>query len=244
MREADCLVIGASFAGAGFAAAAGKDVVIVENTCVLGKEFAAGLNQKPAKKMICKTKQGKNLENELKRRGLLNENGEIYAQPAVFVLSKLLLELKTEVRFHTVVTNIEHVGSGFEITLFNNEGISKMRAKQVIDTTSAGVFGKHKRRKFLCSAVAGQTELRNEITGMAYIALPLEESCGWMEAREKTLAYVQKNNLKIVMMANEFAYRDSAEPKETEGILWLPSDGFYNLLEAFEGGAAVAEQRI
>ena len=244
MKETELFIVGATFAAIGIADALGKQTVIAEETCVLGTEFAAAFNQKEPKKITCFTESGKTLEKQLAMRGLLNPNGEIYAQPAVFVLAKACIRQQIQLHFNTLVTEIKKLENGYKVTLFNCDGYQTILAKQVIDTTSTGVFKNKKREKWICSAVAQNGQIKNEITDMQYIPIPLAESEGWVEARKKTLAYAKEKNAKIVMIANAFCYRDRVQPTEQEGVLWIPSDGFYNLLDAYEGGAAYVQQGI
>lgn len=244
MQTVDVLIIGATFCGAGIACSSKKKVMIVEAGFVSGSEFAAGMNQKTPKTTACRTEMGKKLEKMLRSKKLLNKTGELYAQPAVFVLSALLCEQKTDVRLNTLITDIQKTSDGCRVTLLNEDGQTEILAKQIIDTTSTGVFCQFSRPKYLCTAVDKNGLVKNEITGMHYSVLPLDASSGWAEAREQVLCEAEKCGQKIIMSANNFVYRDEVLPKQTEYGLWMPSDGFYNLLAAFEGGADYAEQNL
>ncbi len=242
MHTADILVIGATFCGCAIALNSNKKVIVAESGFVLGSEFAQSMNQKRPKKTQFCTDLGKTFECELKKRGLLNENGEIYAQPAVFVLSSLLKEKGTDVRLNTVVTDIQIKDDGYLVTLFESEGFYNLTVKTIIDTTSTGVFCTFPREKCLCTTVQGKGDIQNEITGAGCSIVALKEEDTWYTAREKALKRAKTDGEKIIMTANAFAYRDQVNMQSAPYGTFLPSDGFYNLTDAFEGGAAYAEK--
>lgn len=242
MHTADILVIGATFCGCAIALNSNKNVIVAESGFVLGSEFAQSMNQKSPKNTKFRTDLGKKFECELKKRGLLSESGEIYAQPAVFVLAALLKEKGADVRLNTAVTDIQKIDNGYLVTLFEPEGFYSLTAKTVIDTTSTGVFGAFPREKYLCTTVQGKGDIQNEITGAGCSVIALKKEDTWISAREKVLKRAKTDGEKIIMTANAFAYRDEAGMQSAPYGTFLPSDGFYNLTDAFEGGAAYAEK--
>lgn len=237
MKYTPYLILSASFLGIGFAIT--KDCVILEESSTIGNEFAASLCQKPAVKIPVSTVLGKNFEKELASRKFLNENGEIYTQSAVFLLSDFLLRANREIHLDTVVTHIEKQDNGFTVTYFNNEGEQQIFAEKVIDTTSCGVFHTKDRKKY-AFALTNKGEVQNEITGLSYISVPFDDN--WIKTRETLLQKSRQEDFSILLTANEFCCTDPYEPEETDGIVFAPSDGFYNPLAAFEGGASLAEK--
>lgn len=228
--KTEYLILGASFFGAGFALKNKGKCVILEEGATVGKEFISSFNQKKPREILCKTELGDAFKIDLKKRGLLNKNGEIYAGPATFLLSEILLKSEAEVYFDTVVTKIEKINSEFKVTFLNIDGENQIFAKKIIDTTSFGAFNTLKRDTYF-GAVAECGDIKNEITNLEFSYVKFEGD--YMLARNNLL----KKGGKIIMFANSPCCFDGVYPSENEGFLSAPSDGFYNLLEAFDGGA-------
>ena len=240
MRKIDWLIFGATFLGCSFAQKI-QNCVILEEKCTLCKEFIENFNEKTPKIFIPQTKDGKAFHDTLKKQKLVSESGAIYGLPALFEFAKpLSLNTLFEIHFDTVVTSINKEQDGFIVEYSNCDGLQKIFAKHILDTTSSGVLYQNTRPAYFAAVVDKNGEVKNEITGLDYIFVPFDTD--FSVTREKLIEKAKALNSKILMMSNSLCYRDEVLPYEKDGIYFAPSDGFYNPLFAVEGGVLLADE--
>lgn len=238
MKKTKWLILGATFLGCSFAVLK-NDCVILEEGCNIGNEFVSAFNQKKPIPFNLKTSKANSFLNSLKEDGLVTESGEIYSQPAVFKLASLLVKNETEIHFDTVVLEIKKQNNGFLVEYSNCDGLSTIFAENILDTTSVGTILKHDRKAYL-SVAAENGEITNEITKMSYFFVEYEKD--FITTRKSAYKKAKKNNFKVIMTADRLCYLNEIKPFCHDSINYAPSDGFYNLIYAFEGGVLLAEE--
>jgi hypothetical protein len=253
--EYETIIIGASFLGLG-AAMGLENCAVIERGGLFGAEFVNSYKVSLPGQIIVKTKPGIAFLKDLRARGLVDEEGEIYQAPAVYVLSRFLKEKPVNIRLMTEIINLEKQGNWYQLTLYHSRGFERIRAKRVIDT---GVPGWTPGRslptgseKFLNAIIVnpGGNSMaglsRNQISGLWTYSLPAALYMERHEAVEKLCALehtFQKNNMRIASIAPEFAYTlDPAAEEIDAGFWWRPSAAWANLISAFDEGAALAER--
>lgn len=254
-RVYDIAIFGTTFLGLG-AALRLENAVVIEKGGLFGTEFVNSYKVCEAKIINPKTELGINFLQNLKRRGLISDKGQIYPAPAVYVLSSYLKEKMPDILLMTTVTSIKKVDGYYEIMVYHSNGFETIYAKQILDTTTLGIghnaAKKHKMKKYLNTIVYNPEG--NELEGLSFncqnelytytLSVKLNTSrydavealCGM----EKVFA---EHNLQISSIASDFAY--SIEPCIEivgEGFVWNPSTGYTNLVEAFDRGIQFAEE--
>ena len=104
MKRYRLVVLGASFLGIGAALTEPADTVIIEPSCRLGDDYVNCLCAQDWRTVHPCTKPGKQLYSEMEKRGLLYKDGSVYAEPAIFILSKWLYQSNVSVCLSTTVT--------------------------------------------------------------------------------------------------------------------------------------------
>ena len=240
MRKTEWLIFGATFLGFSFAMKK-ENCVILEEGCTIGPEFVENFNQKEPKPFNPVTKDGEVIKNILLDKNFISETGEYYPTPMLFEFAKLIEKKQDiEIHFDTVVTAVSKENDGFLVEFSNCNGKQTIFAKNILDTTSCGVFRNNKRSAFFAAAVESKGEVKNEIMNINFIFVPFDKD--FTETRKNVFEKAKKLGTKIMMLSNSLCYRDEVKPYCENDIHYAPSDGFYNPLFAFEGGVLLAEE--
>lgn len=251
----DTAVFGTTFLGLG-AALGMENAVVIEKGGLFGAEFVNSYKVCAPKVVEPKTELGKEFLEDLKRRGLVSETGEIYPAPSVYVLSSYLKEKSIDILLMTEVTDIKKVEDYYEIMVYHSNGFETIYAKRILDTTILGIghdaSGKHEKQKQLNAIVYNPdgSELEglsfNSQNGLYTYTLPVNPDVDRYEAVE-LLCGMEKvfaeKNLQISSIASDFSYfiKPCREMIE-EQFVWNPSVGYANLIEAFDMGVQFAEE--
>lgn len=254
-RYYDTAVFGTTFLGLG-AALSMENVVVIEKGGLFGAEFVNNYKVCAPKAVEPKTELGKDFLVNLKRRGLVSEEGEIYPAPAVYVLSSYLKKKPFDILLMTEVTGIKKVNNDYEIKVYHSRGFETIYAKCILDTTTLG-NGHTKIKKYdvqkQLNVIVHNPDgnvldglIFNAQNGLYTYTLSVNQDMERYEAVEKLCSkedVFKENNLKISSIASDFSYT-IAPCRETieEQFVWIPSTTYANLVEAFDKGVQFAEE--
>lgn len=251
----DYAVLGATFLGLG-AALSMENAVVIEKGGLFGAEFVNSYKVCEPKVMKPETTLGKEFLENLEKRGLVSEYGEIYPAPAVYVISSYLKEKSLDILLMTEIIDIKKEDGYYEIMVYHYNGFETIYAKEILDTTNLGIG--HDKAKSHAFQKQLNTIMYNpdgvKIEGMSYncqnklytYTVPVEPDTSRYDAVERLCSMEKvftEKNLKISSIASDFSY--TAEPcREEVGtrFTWIPSTAYANLVEAFEMGVQFAEE--
>lgn len=251
----DTAVFGTTFLGLG-AALSMENVVVIEKGGLFGAEFVNSYKVCAPKAVVPKTEHGREFLADLKRRGLVSEEGEIYPAPAVYVLSSYLKEKPFDILLMTEVTGIKKVDNYYEIMVYHSNGFETIYAKRILDTTTLGIghnaSGKYEKQKQLNAIVYNPDGnvldglFFNSQNGLYTYTLPVDlDTCRYDAVEmvcgmEKVFA---EKNLQISGIASDFSYTmEPCREAIEEQFVWIPSTAYANLVEAFDKGVQFAEE--
>ena len=251
------LIIGATALGLAAAAAFGEGAVVAERSGLAAWEFAASFEPGEGPWQAA-SPAGEALRQELVRRAVLSERGT-HIQGAAPVFFRLIRERGLQVRFLTEAAELRQEDGGFAVTLADSAGLHSLRADAVLDTTSAGGLLPLEGRILQVSLNADLIPagegvpppvceekdtllVPGHFENEYYLKYWLEPSDTPARAREKLFAFWENRgsgllDWRIAALSPFLSVR-------TEGggqgkLLWRPSSGCRNLLEAFETGMAL-----
>ncbi len=251
----DTVILGATFLGLGAALAKGKDVAVIEKGSLFGAEYVDCFRSAKETEFEPKTMLGQHFFAELKARGLVAENGQLYQAPAVYVLSSFLKEKEIDIYMMTEVISIEKTEAGYRITIFNTQGFSTIETKRILDTTNLGTghnLGKTIAWSKSLNVILYNPDKQkleglsfNSASGLYFYKMPVEQDISRYEAMERLVAMekeLTEKNMRISAIAQEFAYDLEPVMKQAdEHFIWQPSCAYINLTEAYDKGVALME---
>lgn len=133
------LVCGATFAGIGAALAAqaaGRSVVVIERSALLGGEFIEAFQCRHAE-WKPRTDWGQWLYRNMRERGIIGEDGcSVYLAALHSLLCLLVREQRLQVRMMTEIVEVGGGGGQYEVELHDIHGKSVIRVGDILDTTS------------------------------------------------------------------------------------------------------------
>ena len=251
----DTAVFGTTFLGLG-AALSMENVVVIEKGGLFGAEFVNSYKVCAPKVVEPKTELGKEFLEDLKRRGLVSEAGEIYPAPAVYVLSSYLKQKSIDILLMTEVTDIKKVDNYYKIMVYHSNGFETIYAKRILDTTTLGIghdtAGGYEKQKLLNAIMYNPdgSELEglsfNVQNGLYTYTLPVDLDTSRYNAVEMLCGMEQvfaEKHLQISSIASDFSYTmESCRETIGEQFVWIPSTAYANLAEAFDMGVQFAEE--
>ncbi len=259
-------ILGATFYGMA-AALSEPGTVIIERSGSIGNDFVASLNEKPPRMLDMKSSLGIDFKQNLEARGLTDGSGAVYSGPSLYVVSDYLKKANTELLLLTEVVGIEKAKDYYILTVYNNEGFSRINARTILDTTATGVLhdcahrvSQSKKLGVIVKTASSRTApvpsgssacemLHNPISGLSILHIPLDAEDGWVEARKKLHSFwssegLEQSGARIAFVATEFAYTlPETMKKIKDEWFWIPSCSFGNLLDAFDQGALFHSSR-
>ncbi len=266
MKHAPILVLGATMAGTALALSRPADTLVVERSMLFGTDYLGSLNIKRCRPDLVRQPLALDFRDELFRRNLLNDAGEVHAQRIAGVLANRLRNSGAGVLLLTEVVAISPRDEGYEVVLYNADGYTTVHAGQIIDTTSDGYFLDPSQRppiqKSLCAALAvpagavltsccptGGQILQGRFADEFVLKVALDAADGWVAARARLNACWQEcrsrlpDGCAIAAIATEWAVDFQIEPADHVDLAvharwrWHPSASYQDLLSAFAGGA-------
>ncbi len=255
VKHYETVILGATFLGLGAALSIKGKVAVVESGGLFGAEFVDCFKICHKTEIKMKTKQGADFADDLKERKLMNESGEIYPAPSVYVVSSFIKNRPMDILLMTEVISIRKLSGCYEITIFNTQGFDTIIAEHILDTTTLGTGheeGKlvHKTKSLnaiLYNPDGNELEnlYYNTMNGLYYYHMPVPDDMSRYDAIEmlceKEKIFVEKN-MRISTIAQEFAYElKPVIEKIEDDFVWIPSAAYDNLVEAFDRGVLAAE---
>lgn len=239
----DCIIIGSGYASFGYALSH-KNTLIIDSGELCDKFFCGcgnmgkGWDAKPSSEL------GKKLMNTFEEYGVIKGSfADIAALETVFC--KFLSDYSPSVMFLTETAKTEKIGELYYITVYSNEGYSRLCAKNVIIAVPQGKSSYVSARfrgacadeikKVFPTALLYNTIYENEI--IAHIP-PQHKSLA--EERERIINdWWEKSEQGILMNIFPLFGYDKGQTKNEDGIMYLDEQSFDNALAAFEFGGAV-----
>lgn len=261
--ECSLLVCGATLAGLGVAVAAleaKRDVIVVERTASVGREFIEAFNPGfgwglPA------TEFGQRFREALIGRNLMEESGPVHLPGVHPVLCLLIKQYGLKVKFLTEIVGVSERGGRYEVLLHDASGCRPVFAERIVDTstqrlTVPGSLVVPKRKRV--NAYLHHSDIRN-----AAMPDPIDETMSvyrgrfrsevilkaavapeddWLQARQKLHQYWQARPAQwapwtIAAVAGEFESDVPGGPhRQGERWIWLPSETLSNPLAAIDQG--------
>ncbi len=250
-KRYDTVILGATFLGFGAALSMKGKTAIVESGGLFGAEFVDCFKLCHKSPVRTVTEKGTEFAEDLKRRKLINELGEIYPAPTIYVLSSLLKNRPMDILLMTEVISIKRQSGCYEITIFNTQGFCTITAGQILDTTTFGkghTEGQEIPRLKSLNAILYNSDGNdlenlhyNSMNGLYYYHMPVTMDMSRYDALEmlcrKEKEFLEKN-IRISTIAQAFAYEMEPVVKRIgEQFVWIPSAAYHNLVEAFDAGA-------
>lgn len=186
----------------------------------------------------------------LRSKGILSENGRIHIVPCAAELGRFIVNHKLDILLETQILSVARADKGFEVTIFNRDGMQKIFAKNVINTEN--ILGEGALRTLGAVLVNGTSSLsvpdelgyiqyeRNESEPIFH--LKLDEKDDMVTAREKMRLVIDGGNRfgdwQIAAVASEIAwhYDHVVRMITDDGMLNVLSASFGNIISAMEGG--------
>ncbi len=253
----DTIIFGCSYISIGFASA-NKNTLIIEETELVDHSFFGALNVGKNWDYIPETNEGKHFKKALEGFDIIN--GKLASinelSPVVFDYIK---RTKLNILFLTNTVSIDKKEAFYEIVIFNNSGLSTLKAKNIIDTTPLGFFKKtsnilskninllsyNNSSEFDAMIVKAFGKDAEVIAGNRhnerFVKIPLKIEANMTDAR-KVINDGWKIHLaekcKIAMIAFDFHYEyEKTVCTISHDFLKLTDSNFENAVQAFDFGA-------
>lgn len=273
MRQAksSLLVCGATFAGLGAAAAAletKRDVVVVERTASVGREFIEAFNPGSGREEP-ETELAQNLRDDWIRRGLQEGDGPVHLPGLHPVLCLLIRRYGLKVSFLTEIVEVAERNGQYEVLLVDASGYRRMQVDEIADTSSERLTTPGRlyvpRRKwiraYLHHPAAGQTDLpapfdgamsvcRGRFPAEVMLKLSVDPQDDWREARQRLYRLwrnrpAEWSSWTIAATAGTFQSDVPPGPLQLgEAWRWLPSEAFSNPLTAIDRGCNLYRKAV
>lgn len=257
------LVCGATLGGLGAAVAAletKRDVVVVERTSLVGREFIEAFNpgkgwEEPA------TALGRSLRDDWVSRGLTEKQGLIHLPALHAVLCLLIKQRGLKLRFLTEIVEVAERDGGCEVLLHDAAGPSRVRVDELLDTSSerlttpGRLFAPERKRlnAYLHHPDISSADLpapidetmavsRGRFPSEAILKLTVDPGDDWPQARERLYRYWQArpaewSSWTIAAVAGTFETSVPMGPQSLgDRWSWIPSEALSNPLAAIDNG--------
>ncbi len=260
---AETVLIGASAFSAGFVTAYGKSCVVLEPSILIASEFSASFRNIVTADFDALSAEGKKLKDEAVKRNILNDKKEISIIPMSGMLAERFMEKEVPLLLNCAIESIEYKDGEYTVSWFGIDGMSSIRCKYVIDTTSAGVLCGNdeeytkKLRAMLCSALGSEPDvyaaenytdegiriIRGRFKGEYVFEAEIPRETGFGAAREllvRKWERAMENGLSSWRIASISSYFDyeykNPVCKRVQNYYRIPSSSYGDVFEAFEGG--------
>lgn len=233
-----------------------KGALAIGRGILLAQEFCQGYVS--PRLSAPQTELGRDLQDELTRRGLL-ENGRAHLPPIADVLARRLLEKNAHLYLDAEALDVRPVSGGFEVDVMAVDGLRTVTAERVIDTTSEGLwrcvrqlsnYKKEVRVPLLRTTgslpvlPAGVHIEYGLLPDEAILCVPVDRNAGWQAMR-----FALRDAWRALSAA-DIGWELAAEPVEpailydapvcavlSRGWTFRPSVSHGDLMSAFEEGS-------
>ncbi|RKN85296.1 hypothetical protein [Paenibacillus ginsengarvi] len=255
------LVIGATLAGLGLAAAGKERALVVERTSGVGREYLGCFHPGERLEEPTSSEAAGVLREELTRRNLLSEN-RLHLGALAPVLFNRIRRDGWRVRFLTEIIGIEREAEAdaYTVTLFDASGLRQIRTSFIVDTTSLCVSSPASkpaiRSKKLNAMLhnadpsanapvlneGGAEVVQGRFPGEVILKLNLDPGDDWPSARDKLHRYwadrpAAFGSWTMALVADAFeTFTEKGPFSLGDRWVWLPSCAYANALQAFDAG--------
>lgn len=272
-RTAKCslLICGATFAGLGAALAAleaKRNVIVVERTALVGREFIETFNpgtgwSDPTTELV------QSFRNDLITRNLMENNGPVHLPGLHPLLCQLIKQFGLKIKFLTEIVGVAEQDGSYVVHLHDASGSYTLLADEIWDTSSqrltvpGSLFVPERKR---LNAYLHHPDIRN--TG---IPSPIDDSmsvrCGRFQsevilkvevapeddlrqARQRLVQFWQNRpeewaSWTIAAIASGFESTVAASSEQlAERWSWLPSEALSNPLSALDQGYVTFKKAV
>lgn len=251
-KKFDTIIIGASLLGAGVCSSLGKSALMVESGGLVGNEFINAFDERGAYDGEPVTEQAKLYAQIMRERKIMSPDGYIHLAAAMYALCDIIRRKDISLLLYTRVLEYKYDNGEYDVTLFNAQGYSHVRAKRIIDTREAKYiksFGSYGAKKYLNAVVRPLTDdtahlIYNPASKLYTYSHEVNIGDDLCAAREHFYsAWLAKSGTTgkyaLTLLANTFAYKFDSPITATgeNGIIYAPSASCKNLLDAFDRGA-------
>lgn len=233
-----------------------KGALAIGRGILLAQEFCQGYVS--PRLSAPQTELGRDLQDELARRGLL-ENESAHLPPIADVLARRLLEKNAHLYLDAETLDVRPVSGGFEVDAVAVDGLRTVTAERVIDTTSEGLwrcarqlsnYKKEARVPLLRTTgslpvlPAGVHIEYGLLPDEAILCVPVDRNAGWQAMR-----FALRDAWRALSAA-DIGWELAAEPVEpailydapvcavlSRGWTFRPSVSHGDLMSAFEEGS-------
>lgn len=233
-----------------------KGALAIGRGILLAQEFCQGYVS--PRLSAPQTELGRDLQDELARRGLL-EDESAHLPPIADVLARRLLEKNANLYLEAEVLDVRPVSGGFEVDVMAVDGLRTVTAERVIDTTSEGLWrcarqlsNYKKEARVPLLKTTGLLPVLPEGVHIEYgllpdeaiLCVPVERNAGWQEMR-----FALRDAWRA-LYAENIGWEMAAEPVEpailydapvcavlSRGWTFRPSVSCGDLMRAFEEGS-------
>lgn len=271
MKQIPLLIVGATFAGLGFASESGPEALVVEPFSQPGPEFISSYRPGEQWPRTARTEAGGRLLEELERRGVLDADRRLHVPAVLPIVCSWIREYGLRLLLMTQVVRIAPHPDGYEVTLAHASGLETLVAGRIVDTTSGGLpqtgvnelESAYKRINALLYRASLEADVsaplpepfderlaivRGPLASEAIVSLKLAAHDDWPTARRKLYAaWLDRpaawQPWTIAAIADTFEHRAGKGPTAIRPS-WtrLPSCAYANLLEALEEGILAARK--
>lgn len=259
------LIYGATAAGIGLLLKHHPHALLVERSAQVGHEFVAAFHPGSHWQQQPHWEPARQLYDEMMVRNLLSLDGRVHLPPVAVVLMNLVKQEKLNFHLMTRIVAVEPLVQGYEVTLQNADGLQKIIAGRIVDTTSdcescpayppLPIYRKLNAMLFCNQADAkvpvleeGAGEIvQGRFPGELIFKLDLEKDDDWVSARRKMHHYWQNRPAALVpwtlaAIADRFEVHVEKGPHcVAPAWRWLPSCAYENIVAAFDGGYGVEQ---
>jgi hypothetical protein len=271
LKHIPLLIVGATFAGLGFASESGPGALVVEPFSQPGHEFISSYRPGERWPRNARTEAGRRLLEELERRGVLDADRRLHIPAVLPIVCSWIREQRIQLLLMTQIVRIAPHPDGYEVTLAHASGLETLVAGRIVDTTSGGLPHSDvdesviadKRINALLHRASHEADasvplpepfderlsfVRGPFASEAIASLKLAASDDWPTARRKLYAAwlarpAAWQPWTIAAIADTFEHRAGKGPTVIRPN-WtrLPSCAYANLLEALEEGVLTARK--
>lgn len=267
MKHIPQLIVGATFAGLGFASETRLETLVVEPFSQPGREFISSYRPGDRWPRMARTEAGGRLLEQLERRHALDAADRLHLPAVLPILCRWIEEHELQLLLMTQIVRIVPHPDGYEVTLAHASGLETLLAGSILDTTSDGLpqagasrpGAVHKRINAMLhhpGPAASLPEPFDERVSLVQgrfgsevvASFELASDDDWLTARQKLYAVWRDRPAAwqpwtIAAIADTFEQRVEQGPTAIRPN-WtrLPSCAYANLLEALDEGVLAARK--
>ena len=247
MKVYQCVILGSGYFSFGYAASH-KDVLIVEETQLADPHFGGTLSSYAFLDAEPHAEGAKALLNAFGGEGLIKD-ARISVNELESALCRFLEKDMPAILLGTFCTAVEKKEAGYCLTLCNNEGLSHVFAKEVIDNR----MGRGNRLGILVYLPEGKEPILASASGIVsqiepaffedqrLITLTFLDNADENQAKQRSLAVIEAGLRAVGGKVLQMSYRLGGAPvflpyRNEEGILCVNEASFGNVITAYEKG--------